>query len=52
MILTSSRWVPHRCRGAPLKLCLAGDFYLVLRLGKLNDLVTVQNPHCTNKPVV
>jgi hypothetical protein len=26
---------------APLKLCLVGDFYLVLRLGKLSELVTV-----------
>jgi len=33
--------MPHRCRGAPLKLCLVGDFYLVLRLGKLSELLTV-----------
>src|SRR5947207_15184210 len=33
--------MPHRCRGAPLKLCLVGDFYLVLRLGELNELVAV-----------
>src|ERR1700687_1144378 len=34
--------MPHRYRGAPLKLsCLVGDCYLVLRLGELNELVTV-----------
>jgi hypothetical protein len=33
--------MPHRYRGAPLKLCLVGDFYLVLCLSKLSELVTV-----------
>jgi hypothetical protein len=33
--------MPHRCRGASLKLCLVGDFYLVLRLAKLSELLTV-----------
>jgi hypothetical protein len=36
--------------GCPAQALLGRDFYLVLRLGKLNELVTVQNPLCTNNP--